>query len=402
MESIERHDFKALYRKLEAALAKIERTENVSRMLETILRSLVDDFREALGFRGGRLYRRDGSDFVLAFGCGESKDAPVGLVVPPGYPPHERTLREGLIIGGAGDPGYDPVFEGAIGVTSRFAAIAVGQGSAYIIALSVDQEVPEDRILYSLSAVRHVIHLKLEQQWLAGLLEDARIIQESLLPANPPEFPGYDIAGRSRPAEVVGGDLYDYIRLSDSLLGVAIGDASGHGLPAALLARDVVTGLRVAMDEDLKLARVMERLNRVIHRAALSSRFISVFYGELDRDGTMTYCNAGHNPPLLLSGAEFSELRTGGLILGPNPAARYEAGHMHLRAGDLILLYSDGLTERPDPRGRHFGVRRLRSLLRDHADLSAREIIEALFAASDEHGGPTAPDDRTAVVVKRL
>lgn len=402
MDGTERRDFKALYRKLEAALASIERTENIARMLETILRSLVDDFRDDLGFRGGRLYRREGSDFVLTFGCGESKGAPVGLVVPPGYPPHERTLREGLIIGGESDPGYDPVFEGALGVTSRFAAIAVGQGNAYIIAVSIDAGVPEDRILYSLSAVRHVIHLKLEQQWLAGLLEDARIIQESLLPATPPAFPGYDIAGRSRPAETVGGDLYDYIRLSESLLGVAIGDASGHGLPAALLARDVITGLRVAMDEDLKLARVMERLNRVIHQASLSSRFISVFYCELDRDGTMTFCNAGHNPPLRLSGTEFSELRTGGLVLGPNPAARYEAGHLHLDRGDLLLLYSDGLTERPDTRGRHFGLRRLRSLLRDQASRSAREIIEALFAASDEHGGATAPDDRTAVVVKRL
>ena len=92
----------------------------------------------------------------------------------------------------------------------------------------------------------------------------------------------------------MGGDFYDFHDLGEGTLGIAIGDASGHGLPAALLVRDVVTGLRMGIEKELKVAHVFEKLNRVIHRSRLSSRFVSVFYAELDRDGNLVYVNAGH------------------------------------------------------------------------------------------------------------
>ena len=126
-------------------------------------------------------------------------------------------------------------------------------------------------------------------------------IQQSLLVEEPPPFAGYDIAARSVPAEEVGGDFFDFLPFDDEMLGLAIGDASGHGLPAALLVRDVVTGLRMGIEKDLKIAHVFARLNRVIHRSNLSSRFVSVFYGELEANGNLVYVNAGHQPPLLFS-----------------------------------------------------------------------------------------------------
>ncbi len=396
-------DYKALYRKLEATLDRIDRTEDPSAMLTGIVESLIAGFREDLGFEGGRLYRRRGDDFVLVSGHGTSRDVPAGLVVPRGYPPHERTLSEGLVIMRLGESGVDGEFERRIGVRSTFAAIALGEGSTHVVAFSVDGEVREEQILYSLTAVRHAVNLRLRQQQFRSTLEEARTIQESLLPAAAPRFDGFDIVGKSRPTEIVGGDLFDYLPLGRSLLGVAIADASGHGLPAALLARDVITGLRVGMDEDLKVIRVVERLNRVIHRAALSSRFISLFYAEIDSSGTLTYCNAGHNPALLLHSRGCRLLLRGGLVLGPNPAATYAKGHARLRSGDRVVLYTDGLVEAVDRAGRRFGLSRMKRVLRERDGEDARGVVDAIFDAVDSfRDGAPQQDDMTLVVVRKL
>jgi len=396
-------DFKALYKKLEHTLDRIERLDDVSEMLSEIVGILVNEFQDDLGFESARVYERRGNDFILCCRIGPGDGAPLGYRIPRDYPAHERTLEEGVVIIRPGDPDFDAEIERSIGVSSTFAAIAIGEGNSHVLSFSVHGETKEQSILYSLSAVRHVVNLKLEQQKLTGILEESRIIQESLLPPAPPRFAGYDIDGRSRPTEIVGGDLFDYLPLSEDLLGVAIADASGHGLPAALLARDVITGLRVSADANLKVVRTVERLNRVIHRAALSSKFISLFYCELERNGTLIYCNAGHNPPLIRRARSFETLERGGLVLGPNPAARYERGHVVLRPGDTVVLYTDGLIERKDRRGREYGMERLRRLLRDLEGKTAREMVDALFEASDKFAnGAPAADDRTAVVIRKL
>jgi sigma-B regulation protein RsbU (phosphoserine phosphatase) len=395
-------DFKALYRKLERTLDSIERVEESTVLLETVLQILVDDFRDDLGFEMGRLYRREGPDYFLCCASGTARPVPIGFQVPRDYPPHVRTLAEGLLIMRKGDPGYSEQIEWALGVTDTFAAIAIGPGNTHVIAFSVDGEIQEEQILYSLSAVRHVINLKLQKFKLAGIIEEARIIQESLLPSCSPEFPGYEVHGQSRPAEIVGGDLYDYLPRPDRLLGVAIADASGHGLPAALLARDVITGLRMGMTEKSKVTRTVERLNRVIHRAALSSKFISLFYGEFGPGGVLTYCNAGHNPPLLQRGTTLRPLDRGGLILGPNPAAHYTQGRACLDTGDAVVLYTDGLVELTNPQGKQFGLARLKRLLRGLQTTGARERVEAILADANRFAGGVAPmDDMTVVVVRR-
>ncbi len=395
-------DFKALYRKLERTLDSIERLENLSEVLSAILRLLVKDFKEDLGFAGGRLYEREGNDFVLRCRYGRSKKAPLGFRIPAEYAAMRRVLEEGLIIMRESDPGLDERIEGAIGV-SKFAAIAVGEEDRHVMSFTIKGKIQVEHVLYSLTAVRHVINLKLRQQEHTDVLVEARAIQERLLPSSPPVFAGYDIDGRSRPAALVGGDLFDYLHLSDQLLGVAIADASGHGLPAALLARDVITGLRIGMAEDLKIITAVGRLNRVIHRSALSSRFISLFYGELEPNGNFLYCNAGHNPPLLRRSHSFDELTQGGLVLGPNPDARYERGYVRLAAGDMIVMYTDGVTERENPAGKQFGLPRLRNLLRRLDGAGAREIVGAIFAAADEFGaGAPQADDMSVVVIRKI
>jgi serine phosphatase RsbU (regulator of sigma subunit) len=371
-------------------------------MLASVMDGLVHELQNDLGIQGGRLYRREGEHLVLTTGMGTSASLSAGFRLPPDFLPQRRVLEEGTILMGPDDPGLDERVLRAIGISSTFAAIAVGENNSHVLAFSLRDTVDEERILYALTTLRHVINLKCEQMKLRALLEETRISQEKLLPTAPPSFPGFDIFGFSRPTEIVGGDILDYLVLSPRSLAVAVGDASGHGLPAAALARDVITGLRMGLDKRQSLARTMESLNRVVHRSTHSNRFATLFCGRLHRDASLTFCNAGHVPPLLQRGLAVEELREGGLILGPDPGARYASGKVHLRPGDVLLLYTDGLTELEDRRGREFGVTRLRWALQRVRATSAREIVETILLEVDEHAaGAPQRDDLTLVAVRR-
>jgi len=322
--------------------------------------------------------------------------------VPRGYPPHERTLKEGIVVMRRSDGGFDDEFERAIGVDSTFAAVAVGPANSHVLAFTVSGEIHEREILYSLTAVRHVINLKLEERKLSAVIQEARIIQEYLLPASNPSIQGYEVAGRSRPAEVVGGDVYDFFPLRRGGLGLAIADVSGHGLPAALLARDIVTGLRLTAEDGLPVARTVERLNRLIHRSSFSSRFVSLFLVHGTPRGRLTYCNAGHNPPLATRAGALRRLEEGGLVLGPDPTQPYAQGRVRLLPQDKLLLYTDGLVEQRNPLGEEFGLRRLENVLREGIALSAREMVDAVFAEVDRFANRTeVGDDQTVVVLRK-
>jgi len=210
-------------------------------------------------------------------------------------------------------------------------------------------------------------------------------------------------------ADEVGGDFYDFEDFGSEMLGVSIGDASGHGLPAALLVRDVVTGLRMGIEKELKVAHVFEKLNRVIHRSRLSSRFVSVFYGELERDGNLVYVNAGHQPPILFFRHPRPELpcdvelSVGGTVIGPLPEARFRRGFARLRPEEVLVMCTDGILERRDTSGEFFGTDRLRAIVRERENESAQAILDALFDASARWGGSRPwEDDATIVVLKRL
>jgi sigma-B regulation protein RsbU (phosphoserine phosphatase) len=212
---------------------------------------------------------------------------------------------------------------------------------------------------------------------------------------------GDELAARSVPAEEVGGDFYDFHPFADDLMGLAIGDASGHGLPAALLVRDVVTGLRVGFERELKIASVMAKLNRVIHKSALSSRFVSVFYGELEGTGSLIYVNAGHPPPQIFSGERIVSLDIGGTVVGALPDVQFRRGVAHLDPGDVLVMCTDGILERRG-KGGELGNDGVREVVRAHRGASAQELLEALFAAAEDHGaGRPWEDDASAVVVRR-
>ena len=149
-------------------------------------------------------------------------------------------------------------------------------GLRFLYLFTLKQGWIRDEIAFCLNGIRFALNYRLKSDAAQSELDTAATIQRSLLPKNVPSFPGWDIAGRSQPAEAVGGDFYDFIPLGEDLLGIAIGDASGHGLAAALLVRDVLMGIRMGVGTNLKMLYTMKKLNRVLHGTTFSTRVISV------------------------------------------------------------------------------------------------------------------------------
>jgi sigma-B regulation protein RsbU (phosphoserine phosphatase) len=315
-------DYKRLLTNVERTLGEIETTSTTSNTIQQIAETIAMNFRDELGITGGRVYelRRDDNTYELVGRFGVSHEGELGIVIPKAYKPIELVLENGSVVMDPTDPGVDPVLERQLGAR-RFAAIAAGDDE-YVLAFSVSPALSREDILFSLNLVRYAINQKLRTQRYESIIVEAQRIQQSILPQRVPNYPGFDIWGRTVPAEIVSGDFYDYIPVSENVLGLAIADGSGHGLPAALVVRDIYMGLRMATDRDFKIIRTMEKLNHIIHRSRLTTKFVSLFYGELETGGILIYCNAGHNYPFLLkANGKYEALMNGGPVLGPTPDA---------------------------------------------------------------------------------
>lgn len=393
-------DYKQLFRKIGITLEEIQHSKDLATDLQATVRHLVDDFRDDLGFEGARIYVRRGNHYILIYqypGDGSLE----GFRIPIDYEPIRELRESGIVLRDIEDPGVDVEIEGALGV-SRSASIGVGDNCRHIIAFTLRDFSDRDHVRYTLNTIRRVIHLKFREDYLKGRVAQAREIQQSLLPHNNPTFGEFDIFSRTVPAEEVGGDLYDFIRISDRVLGIAVADSAGHGLPAALQARDAIIGLRMGMEERLRITATVEKLNKVISHSALSSKFISLFYGELEQNGTLVYCNAGHPSPLLLRAGQFVELPVRGMVLGPNRDAKYERGYTRVEPGSILLTYTDGITEASNERGEPFDVDRLKEIMLSTDWPSARKLVDTVFSAVKEFSGEDYPvDDQTVVVVMR-
>ena len=391
---------KILFRRVEKAIEAIEGASDPSATIMRTAATVIEQFQDALGVRGGRLYeRRDGGyELTRTFG-GVPAVAP-GLFIPEAYPPIQRVVDEGVAVMDLNAPGVDPELERRLGA-ERFAAIAVGDDE-YILSFTVDPAAPEEDLVASLGILRHAVDQKLRQDRYVSALKEARSIQMSILPKRAVRRGEFEIAGFTTPAELVGGDYFDFLPVSDRILGIAIADASGHGLPAALQVRDVYTGLRMGVERDFKITRTVERLNRIIHESRMTTRFVSLFYGEIEEEGNLMYVNAGHPHPLHFHGSGVTPLLQTGLVLGPSDKATYSRGYRLLERGDALLLYTDGMVEAHGADGEEFGVGRLVQQFLDLRALPCDEIARELIARVGQWAGGGEPeDDRTVVVLKR-
>jgi len=397
-------DYKRLLSQVERTLRQIESSGSRRLTIEQIANTISANFRVELGITGGRIYEAMGDNtYELVGRFGESHDAPLGIAVPRDYKPLELTLENGVVVMDPGDPGVDHELESRLG-TRRFAAIAVGDDNEHVLGLDVSPELSREDILFSLNLVRYAINQRMREERYESLIVEAQRIQASILPQRIPQYTGFEIWGRTVPAEIVSGDFYDFIPVSDNILGLAIADGSGHGLPAALVVRDIYMGLRMATDRDFKIVRTLEKLNHIIHRSRLTTKFVSLFYGELETGGILIYSNAGHNAPFVLRrNNRFEHLRNGGPVLGPNPDATYTRGFVKLDPGDILCMYSDGVVEAHNRRDEEFGLERLMRNIKSNRDrgLSAEQIGRELLERVAKWGRK-GEDDRTVVIVRAV
>jgi phosphoserine phosphatase RsbU/P len=234
-------------------------------------------------------------------------------------------------------------------------------------------------------------------------LEIAREIQKAMLPPARFRAPGADVVGFSRPANTVGGDFYEILPIGDGRLVVAVGDVAGKGSPAALLMALLLAMMRTLNDERLEPAELIARLNVQVCRQAPGSRFITLFYALFDmRTGSLTFVNAGHTPPLLLRNqGGIDRLHEGGVALGLFDQSAYTAGRTVMQPGDLLAIYSDGITEAENPEGRPFDERGLENVLTAECRNNIAAIGSAVAKAVEVYTADTRlADDLTLLLLR--
>ncbi len=315
------------------------------------------------------------------------------------------------------DVSKDPRYEAGRPATRSEIVVPIFRGTRSIGALNLESDrigafskadVPLLRFFAYASAItleRAILHQEmLEKEQLDHQLKTAQAVQSHLLPPSPPSLPGYDMAGLSIPAFAIGGDYYDFITLPRNQIGLVTADVSGDGVPAALVMASFRAMLRAFILRELDPTQITETINRMLADFAGQSDFVSCFYGLLDPgSGCMNYVNCGHNPPVYLTaGGDIKALDWSGPALGLFPGARYPASKLELAPGDLMVLYTDGLTEARNAEGEFFEVERLEAILRLNRSLPADGMTQVIIREARRFtGSEVFSDDVTLMVVKR-
>ena len=235
----------------------------------------------------------------------------------------------------------------------------------------------------------------------AAELKQAREIQQGLLPKELPQLTEFQIAGAWEPARLVGGDYYDVIRLAKDKLGICIADVVGKGISAALLMANVQASVRAFASETASPSYVCSRINSVLCENLATGKFVTLFYGVLDASSRMLqYTNAGHLRPILMgSDGSVKHLENGGALLGVFPDWKYEVSTVELCPGDMLMLFTDGITEVMDPNGEEFGEERLIQAARNTGEQSIEDLKTQLLGSAQGFCDFRMQDDATLVLI---
>jgi phosphoserine phosphatase RsbU/P len=297
-------------------------------------------------------------------------------------------------------------------------AVPLGVGEKIFGMIYADSPLAEARFsqdhltvlttLASVAAIRvenaRLVEEQLDRERLERELNLAREIQQRFQPTSPPLVPGFELQGISFPCYEIGGDYYDFIQREDGRLVIALGDVSGKGTSAALLMSSLHAAIHAQVATNQSLAEMISAVNRYLADTIPPNRFVTLFCAELDPDtGTLSFINAGHNPPLIVHAAgTMEQLGAGGMPLGIMPDAPYRAGKTQLQPGDALVIYSDGVTEAQNQQGEEFGPVRLYDVVARNLDATASGIRDKIEAALTKFAqGTPSVDDITLVIVKR-
>jgi serine phosphatase RsbU (regulator of sigma subunit) len=404
-----------------ALISKVGITLLSSSTLEQTLEQIVSLVFEAVPADRCLLMMRDDHSEELRVAVARLRDR-VGEV---GEIRVSRNVMDEVVIRGksvlTSDAQHDPRFaSGTVvlqGIRSVL-AVPLGVSEKVFGIIYADSPIAEGRFtedhlkvlttLASVAAIRvenaRLVEARFQQERLERELQLAMEIQQRFQPTAPPSVPGYELQGISFPCYEIGGDYYDFIQREDGRLVIALGDVSGKGTAAALLMSSLHAAIHAQTGSHDTLVETISAVNRYLADNIPPNRFVTLFYAELDPEsGALSFLNAGHNPPLIVHAAgTVEQLASGGLPLGIKADADYREGRTHLQMGDVLVIYSDGVTEAASPSGEEFGPTRLYEVVSRNVDASAAGIRDRIESALTKFSqGTQAADDITLVIVKR-
>lgn len=336
-----------------------------------------------------------------------------------------RTVMEEVVGQGrsvlTSDAQHDPRFASSTMMIQNIRsvlAVPLGVGEKVFGIIYADSPIAESRFsedhlkvlttLASVAAIRvenaRLLEEQIDRQRLEHELQLASEIQQRFQPTASPNVPGYELQGISFPCYEIGGDYYDFIEREDGRMVIALGDVSGKGTAAALLMSSLHAAVHAQASSHNSLVETIGAVNRYLAENIPPNRFVTLFYAELDpQTGALSFLNAGHNPPLIIhSAGTVEQLGSGGLPLGILPEAEYREGRTQLQHGDVLVVYSDGVSEAQNPQGEEFGSTRLHEVVSRNLDASAAGIRDRIESALSKFAqGTPAADDITLVIVKR-
>jgi len=348
-------------------------------------------------------------------GYDPARDEAVRLKVGKGLIGWVAKTGQGVIVP---DVRSDPRYVNAREATRSEMVAPIRIGSEVIGAFNLESDEPdayevEDMELLMAFAAQAAVAIErtrlheevLEKRRLDEEVTIGQRIQRSFLPARNPEVRNFDIAGANYSSERVGGDYYDFIRIADEQMGIVVGDVSGKGIAAALIMAAFRASLIAEIRNNYAIRTTMAKVNRLLWESVEPDRFVTALFGVLDTSARrLTYVNAGHNPALLLraSSGQFDMLEATGPLLGTFESATFKERVVELRPGDLLVMYTDGVTEAMTPGGDLFGEERLRKVIEERRTEPAAVVLRGIWEAIQTFQAGEQEDDVTIVVVRSL
>jgi len=407
-------DQRKLHKTIETIASQKFATEE--EMLITVLNEIVSD--KTMDITGGRVWKLkpEVAGYRLLYQTGKvdkiAQDFIIKLNDYPvfeklsvartilGHETNEELRKKGIFKYSASGVGYKikikdrPYYEYVLALNSSHIDEEL-RLKLNIIATALTSQIKQRRLSVSAS------HLKAD-------IDKARELQKSILPEHEYKFHHFDIYGITVPADIVGGDFFDYLEIGDDRerIGVALGDAASKGVAAAAEAMYISGALRMASNFEIKISPLMKRMNRLVNKIFEDDKFSSLFYGELstDRNGLFLYANAGHNPPIFYRALnnKVEMLQPTGPVLGPSPEASYFIESINIRLNDILVIYSDGVVESSNNKEVFYEEHRLVNLIKKVKDKTPKEIVYAILDDVIKFSkGGVYQDDKTLVVIKR-
>jgi len=390
--------------------------------LEDTLKMTIDLVFQAIPAERGFLFLKENGELTCKIARGASEAAlPTASQVQLSRSITNKVLTEGASVL-TSDAMHDPRFQSQHSVVlsqiRSVMAVPLASGEETFGMVYVDNPFDnrfqeEDlKVLTTIASVASIkiendrlLDERLEKRRMEEELKVASEIQMRLQPFSPPKLDGWDMTGVSFPCREIGGDYYDFIhRKRDSHLIVAVGDVSGKGTGAALLMSSLHAAVRAQSQTRASISEVMGEINQYIFENSPSNKFLTLFYGELDPiSGTLLYSNGGHNAPIFVRRTgEVQRLDKGGLPIGMMQGVFYQEGSMEFEPGDVLVIYSDGITESINERDEEFDEERLIDVVKNNLGRSASGIRDRIDESLSRFVGTTAPvDDMTLMIIKR-